>query len=124
MNTRYRVEDNVPAGKMRRAARKTVPLGLLGLAAYALWQKRDAITEFAQKLKTQAKAGGAGTGGTFSTASAAATPEQVPADYDWNRPSVFNSTAMAGPEEGAGATVGYPGGTLGTDPGTQGEGAQ
>ncbi|WP_419815475.1 hypothetical protein [Glacieibacterium sp.] len=97
-------------GDANRKRGGLLPGVLVGVAGYVLWRQRDALGEWLQSFA--------------GDASPDAASEQVPDDYDWNRPSVFNSTAMAGPKEGAGATVGYPGGTMGTDPGTQGEGAQ
>jgi hypothetical protein len=101
-------------GNANRRRGGLLPIVLVGLAGYVVWRQRDALGDLLQSLTADAGSAGA----------ASTEPEQVPDDYDWNRPSVFNSTAMAGPKEGAGATVGYPGGTMGTDPGTQGEGAQ
>lgn len=110
--TRYRVEDNTPAGMAKRKAKSALPVALLGLGAYALWQKRDEVGGWIEQLKS--KLDGL-TGGQ-------APAEVIPDDYDYNRPSVFNSTAMAGPQ-GATSGTGIDGGTMGTDLGTQGEGA-
>lgn len=111
--TRYRVEDNTPAGMAKRKAKSALPIALLGLGAYALWQKRDEVGGWVEQLKS--KLGGA-------NGSRSASTETIPDDYDYNRPSVFNSTAMAGPQ-GATSGNGIDGGTMGTDLGTQGQGA-
>lgn len=117
--TRYRVEDNTPTGMAKRKAGAVLPVALLGLGAYALWQKRDQVGGWLQQLRD--KLDGLAGGSTGQTA----LTETIPDDYDPNRPSVFNSTAMAGPRDGAaGATSGIDGGTMGTDLGTQGEGAR
>lgn len=112
--TRYRVENNTPAGMAKRKAKAALPVALLGLGAYALWQKRDEVGGWIEQLKS--KLGGLNGGGE------AAPTETIPDDYDYSRPSVFNSTAMAGPQ-GATAGNGIDGGSMGTDLGTQGEGA-
>lgn len=115
--TRYRVEENTPAGMAKRSAGKALPLALIGLAGYFAWQKRDQLGGLAQQLKDKfAGAQNGEPGGNGGT-------ETIPDDYDYSRPSVFNSTAMAGPQGGAAGTTGLAGGTMGTDLGTQGEGA-
>jgi hypothetical protein len=113
MGTRYRVEDSVAPLKARRMTSKALPLALVGLAGYALWNQRDRLGGLMQSLA--AKPDG--------DTGASKAGEQVPDDYDWNRPSVANSTAMAGPVNGAGEARGLDGGSMGTDLGTQGEGA-
>jgi hypothetical protein len=116
MKTRYRVESTGLAAKAKRASTgKAMPLALIGLAGYVLWNQRDRLNQLVQSLT-------AGTNGGAAETSPPA--EQVPDDYDWNRPSVANSTAMAGPMNGAGDPRGLDGGSMGTDLGTQGEGAQ
>lgn len=113
--TRYRVE---PLGNMKRAA-KGLSLALLGIAGLALWQNRERLGSLVQDLADRFGANGGGNG-----ASRAMKPEVIPEDYDYNRPSVFNSTAMAGPRgDAVGAASGLDGGSMGTDLGTQGEGA-
>ena len=120
--TRYRVEDNTPAGMAKRKAKAALPVALLGLGAYAAWQKRDQLGDWLQQLKS--KAGGQQGQSTGRNDSGSGCADATPSDYDPSRPSVFNSTAMAGPRDGtAGATSGLDGGTMGTDLGTQGEGA-
>ena len=108
MKTRYRVDDQVPVMKARRAASKAAPLALLGLFGYALWTQRERLNGVLQSLTAKADAPAA---------------ETIPDEYDWNRPSVANSTAMAGPVNGAGEPHGLDGGSMGTELGTQGEGA-
>ena len=93
-----------------------LPLALLGLAGIALWKNRNRLSELAQQFKGKLdeRMGG----------SAAPRAETVPDDYDYTRPSVFNSTAAAGPLDGAGEPRGTDGGSMGTDYGTQGLGAR
>ena len=109
MSSVYRVGGAMPRPK--GVVAKTTPIALIGVIGYVLWNQRERLNDFFQSLAAK-PAGDAG-----------ATTEQVPADYDWNRPSVANSTAMAGPVNGAGETRGIDGGSMGTDLGTQGEGA-
>ncbi|TRW17003.1 hypothetical protein [Glacieibacterium frigidum] len=111
--TRYRVEDNTPAAMARRKAKAVLPVALLGLGVYALWQKRDEVGGWIEQLKSKLDGLNGGQ---------AAPVEVIPDDYDYSRPSVFNSTAMAGPQ-GTTAGSAIDGGTMGTDLGTQGEGA-
>lgn len=114
MNTRYRVGDAGPASRARRATTSSaVPIILLGLAGYVLWNQRDRLNQLIESF----------TADRDDSKGVSDTAEQVPDDYDWNRPSVANSTAMAGPVNGAGEPRGLDGGSMGTDLGTQGEGA-
>lgn len=114
--TRYRTATNSSAATAGRKVRSALPIALLGLSAYALWQKRDQVGGWVEQLKS--KLGTASSGGQPTPA------EVIPDDYDYNRPSVFNSTAMAGPRgDAAGAAAGIDGGSMGTDLGTHGEGA-
>lgn len=110
-NNRYRATSQLPT---KGGMAKGLPLALLGIAGLALWQNRDKLGGVVQDLKARFGANGG----------SKILPEVVPADYDYNRPSVFNSTAMAGPIDGAGEPHGLDGGTMGTDLGTQGEGAR
>ena len=99
-----------------RGGARGLPLALLGLAGIALWKNRDRLGDLAQQLK-----------GKFDERIGSGTSsrtETIPDDYNYGRPSVFSSTAMAGPTDDIGESRGIEGGSMGTDYGTQGFGAR
>ena len=110
-NNRYRTTPQVST---KGGMAKGLPLALLGIAGLALWQNRDKLGGVLQDLKTRFGANGG----------SKVLPEVIPADYDYKRHSVFNSTAMAGPDDGAGGLYGSDGGTMATDLGSYGEGTR
>ena len=111
INDRYRATSQRPS---KGGMAKGLPLALLGIAGLALWQNRDKLGGVFQDLKTRL---GANDGSKV-------LPEVVPADYDYGRPSVFNSTAMAGPDDGLDGSYGFEANPMGSDLGTRGEGVR